>query len=400
MDTDAINYCALTLAVVLVWHPLRVPCGGKWSPEALSSEMKKLPYGEMGNFVVNPLALHQSFNLFKKLILKIFGHELILNGRRNNIAMISEFMGLPEVQNGWEIKFTMSERDYEDLRVVEQMIGEKAKLLVRRHSKRELTFSSLTEFGASVFQRQLPVTREVIIPEEPGPTNTNKRRKTSDELGPKQLSNCGKDIMSMIVENICVRNEPATPYLIAAIKTQSLSSLDSISRSIFGTAIDKENKLLSSISDNPRVIDSVSLLPKRNIIFTEDEKVHVLRILDVIDSVMQELPPDHEIRSEYTMFEVTKMVLKKHPVYSELIDGSIERWSENRKRIKNKPGRKINSDFEAAVWGKMMICEFEKIEVRKHYHSISNIKLLTLLQIKSILEYSCIFSFTYFFYYY
>ena len=135
--------------------------------------------------------------------MKIFGHELILNGRRNNIAMISEFMGLPEVQNGWEIKFTMSERDYEDLRVVEQMIGEKAKLLVRRHSKRELTFSSLTEFGASVFQRQLgvPVTREVSLPEEPGPTNTNKRRKTSDELGPKQLSNCGKDIMSMIVEN-------------------------------------------------------------------------------------------------------------------------------------------------------------------------------------------------------
>ena len=79
--------------------------------------------------------------------------------------MISEFMGLPEVQNGWEIKFTVCEREFEDLGVVEQMIEDKAKLLVRRHSKRELNFSSLTKFGASMFQRQLPVTREIGTPE-------------------------------------------------------------------------------------------------------------------------------------------------------------------------------------------------------------------------------------------
>ena len=33
MDTDAVDYCALTLAVVLVWHPLQMPSDGKWPPD-------------------------------------------------------------------------------------------------------------------------------------------------------------------------------------------------------------------------------------------------------------------------------------------------------------------------------------------------------------------------------
>ena len=129
MDTDAVDYCTLTLAVVLVWHPVRIPPGGQWSPDMLSSEMKNLQYGKLGNFVVNPLALHQSFHLFKKLITKVYGHELILKGRCMNIAVISEFMGLPEVQNGWDIKFIPGDRKSEELDAIEHDIGEKAKLL-------------------------------------------------------------------------------------------------------------------------------------------------------------------------------------------------------------------------------------------------------------------------------
>jgi hypothetical protein len=362
MDTDAVDYCALTLAVVLVWHPLQIPSGGKWSPDMLASEMRNQQYGKHGNFVVNPLALHQSFHLFKKLITKLYGHELVLKGRGKNRALISEFMGLPEVQNGWDIKFIPRDRESKEVDVIERDIGEKAKLLVRRHSDRELQFNSLTEFGASMFQRQLPVSRvEDVDPEELGPTN--KRRKTSDELGQKQLNNCGKDVVNMILENICIRNEPATPYLIAAMKTRSISSLNSISRSLFGIDGDYEKSILQCVCDHVRVIESVSLLPKRNIIFTDDEKEHVLRILDVISSVVRELPEDHDIHKDYTIFELTKIALKQHPVYSELVDSNIERWNENREKIKKKPGRKINSDFEAAVWGKMLICEFEKVQV-------------------------------------
>jgi hypothetical protein len=75
----AINYCALTLAIVLVWHPMRFPNGGgQWSAAKLSQEMKILQYGEDVNFQVNPLALHQGFHIFKKYI-RILGPDS--NGR-------------------------------------------------------------------------------------------------------------------------------------------------------------------------------------------------------------------------------------------------------------------------------------------------------------------------------
>ena len=95
-------------------------------------------------------------------------------------------------------------------------------------------------------------------------------------MGQKQLNNKGNDVVNMILENICVRNEAATPYLIAAMKTRSISSLNSISRSLFGSDVEHEKSVLRCICDNIRVVDSVSLLPKRNIIFTDDEKEHVL----------------------------------------------------------------------------------------------------------------------------
>lgn len=81
---------------------------------------------------------------------------------------------------------------------------------------------------------------------------------------------------------------------------------------------------LYSISDDVRVKQSISLLPKRNIIFADEEKDHVLRIRDVISTVIKELPDDHVIRSDYSICEVTKFVLQDHPVYSELVVGNIK----------------------------------------------------------------------------
>ena len=104
MSEIAVEYCALTLAAVLVWHPLEAPNrSGQWSPDALSEAMKCLPYGTELNFTINPLALHQGFHLFKKTI-RSFGHVLI-SMRARNIGLVLSFMTLPEVLHGWDIIF-------------------------------------------------------------------------------------------------------------------------------------------------------------------------------------------------------------------------------------------------------------------------------------------------------
>jgi hypothetical protein len=91
----ALDYCAQTLAVVLVWHPIRILSGGgQWSESKLAEEMATLQHEEEVNFGVNPLTLHQGFHIFKKYI-QILGHDLIQMGLKKSIAMIISFMGLP-----------------------------------------------------------------------------------------------------------------------------------------------------------------------------------------------------------------------------------------------------------------------------------------------------------------
>jgi hypothetical protein len=358
----AIDYCAVTVAVVLIWHPERVPLGGgQWSAAKLSEEMRTLQYGEEVNLQVNPLALHQGLHIFKKFI-RLLGHDLIQMGGKKGIPMIASFMGLAEVFNGLNIKFFVSQRREMEVENVNLLVQQMAYKLVKRHCGRELQFKSLSEIAAYIYQKSLPVEREL----DPGPEIlVNKRRKMSTQLGPRQMSNCGKEIVNYVIQNLCVKDEEATPYIIAALKdSRTLTSLDTISRSIFGVACRNESdSVLDFISDHVRVKESLLLLPKRNIIFTDEEKEHVLRIFDVIESIIHQLPDENEIKTKYTTAEVTKKILENHPVYSELVANNIDRWHEVRDMIKKKPGRKINQEFEAAVWSKMMICEFEKIMV-------------------------------------
>ena len=61
---------------------------------------------------------------------------------------------------------------------------------------------------------------------------------------------------------------------------------------------------------------------------------------------------------------VTKKVLNNHPIFSELIVGTIERWHSNRGNAINRPGRKVYQNFEAEIWSRLLIYEFENKVVR------------------------------------
>jgi hypothetical protein len=45
------------------------------------------------------------------------------------------------------------------------------------------------------------------------------------------------------------------------------------------------------------------------------------------------------------------------------VTSSVVRWIKNRNSVKKETGKKINIEFEGDVWGRLMICEFEKINV-------------------------------------
>jgi hypothetical protein len=104
---------------------------------------------------------------------------------KKGVPMIASFMDLPEVFNGLNIRFFVTEKRQMKIEEINTLVEQTAKKLVKRHSGRDLHFKSLAELGGHIYQMSFPVDREV----DPGPEITvNERRKIISELGPKQMS--------------------------------------------------------------------------------------------------------------------------------------------------------------------------------------------------------------------
>jgi hypothetical protein len=105
---------------------------------------------------VNPLALHQGLNLFKKHN-RILGHDLISMSGNKGVTLIVSFMDLPEVFNGLNIKIVVKERRHMEFTEVNSLLEQMGQKLTTRHNGRNLYFKSLSELGAHIYQMSLPV---------------------------------------------------------------------------------------------------------------------------------------------------------------------------------------------------------------------------------------------------
>lgn len=58
--------------------------------------------------------------------------------------------------------------------------------------------------------------------------------------------------------------------------------------------------------------------------------------------------------------DITEELLRNSNFYSTISSRTILRWYSLLNKEKKTPGRKVNVDFEAEVWGIIMLCMFEK----------------------------------------
>ena len=360
MESLAREYCAFTAAIVLVLYPIVDELvKGQLSPESLATAVNNSHFGGSPDFAVNPLALHQGFHLYKKSV-RLLGHGLIQMGSKE-IPTVAAFLGLREAQIGWDIIFFKA--DLPTGRSNPELLVE---IKSKAHSFMNLKgfiaqHSSLSEISAILWQRQLPTCRPPpIIPKEPE-TVTHKRRKSCDELSERQLTNCGKQVMNMVSSMMCVNNEDPLGYLIAALK-ETGNTPDSVSKALYpeSSSVTGLDITYEKVYSDFRVIAPVTALPNKYITFSHEEKKEVLKVFDIVHGILSEIDGNHHQRINYHASLLTKNVLVSLAGYSDLIASSIERWNLNRDKVLEKTGRKINSDFEASVWGKLMICEYEK----------------------------------------
>ena len=101
----------------------------------------------------------------------------------------------------------------------------------------------------------------------------------------------------------------------------------------------------------------------------------MISLFDAITKARIELEGEKYIVDHSMTAFITKRSLQKRAHYSELILTSIMRWSCNRDDEAKESGRKISVEFEADVWGKLIICEFEKkMEVSSNFWNLSSYK--------------------------
>ena len=103
--------------------------------------------------------------------------------------------------------------------------------------------------------------------------------------------------------------------------------------------------------------------PNRNIKFKLHEIQLVILLFDAIITARTELEGEKYRANNIVTATHTKEILIKHARYSELVVETIVRWVVKRDVVKKTYGRKISVEFEADVWGNLMICEFEQKNV-------------------------------------
>ena len=357
MTSISVEFCAYSVAIALECRPIH-PRNKKWCIYSLVAELKGIEHSEHRNFHVDLLALHQGMIIFKKPIERL-GHQIIPMSAGHNQFRTAAFMDLEAKARASDIIFSSLDPNVsmtQDELVA--AIGKTANILLNRTFSVTSKYSSISEICGDLWLAQL---RESSVV-----TTGSKRRKLGDELGGRQLIRLGNQVREYKTENICVENESPFSYITAAVKlsiSKNIENLDSIRKSIFDDDILEEEEDSIRILSHSSVVDGLLDFPKQYIKFSCHEKEKVISLFDVIATARAEIDGEKYRTDDSFNAIITKKALSKRAHYSELLPTSIMRWSKNREDVKKETGRKISTDFEADIWGKLMICEFEKIIV-------------------------------------
>ena len=114
---------------------------------------------------------------------------------------------------------------------------------------------------------------------------------------------------------------------------------------------------LNEIEDDDGVLDMVSKLKGKYIIFGDEDQNSVVALFEVVRDVA--------LNREYVKLEkiaskITAKILSEINYYSTIKARTILRWYSMKEKIDKKSGPKIIEKFESEIWGNLMLCIFEK----------------------------------------
>lgn len=109
--------------------------------------------------------------------------------------------------------------------------------------------------------------------------------------------------------------------------------------------------------DDSRVLNALTAIPDKYVIFSEEDQEKVTTLYGIIKEVVIERDYKHASRAAA---KATVKILQNCRYYSQISTRTLLRWYELKDVTNKKTGRKENEIFESEVWGNLMLCIFSK----------------------------------------
>ena len=333
-----VDYASFMLAIVLARHAVDADnVDQQWSADDLSVNMNKLRWGNTANFGVDYVALKHGMQLFsaglrRRSVMRI----TMFHGDKS----IPPFFSLDGHRRSVEIKFSSyytppAQGDVELLIAIRDIRDD---LLKRSNYPSSIHCSASAVLGSLHFKPyRNPYDVEVAIkiksPDEISQRSISRNRdkliSDSDELFGKKHSVFYLESALKKARKRQKKEEEDNPIVIDKEK-------NNIENQDFD---DVDNLADDEICDDMRVVNSLALLPIKNVLFETDDQTNILKIYSVVKSVVEE----RSYRNPAVVAaDITEVLLSNNNYYSTISSRTITRWcAVLDKKKKKKEGKLI-----------------------------------------------------------
>ena len=357
MTSLAVELCAYSVAIALICRP-SLPLNYQWSVNALAAQLHSNDLDGDHNFRFDVLALHQGLVIFRKTIEQL--GCTIISMSVKGVMKLEAFMDLAARSRGADIVFLIENSNSMKTRdCLVSQISNLANRLLNNTFRVTSKYVSVSEIYGVLWLSQLHESEKANV--------SNKRRKRGEDIGDRQMGRYGKEVYDYVSTRICASNESPTMYIDAAVREsayRSSGALEAVCRNIFDEE-DNNSVTESQILNHPAVYEVLGKFPNKNIRFKLHEVQLVIALFDAVVTARSDLEGEAYKANNIVTATHTKEILIKYARYSELVVETIVRWIMKRDVVKQISGRKISSEFEADIWGSLMICEIEQQNVSR-----------------------------------
>ena len=369
--TLPIEYCAYMVAIMVTRYEMddrdyKIQQANEIVAEKLNSSWM----GQKSDFYVTTSALHHGIFLFKKSLITL-GYEVIeMHGKEKQLQ---DFMSLQGGKRGYEVKFPNFKTSSLSLNCTEEIFNNailvnRDYILLRSNYKKSI-YTSCSSLFMELFvdiEKTIEKNNEkeetFMSPITTITQSSFKVRKSIDNLSDRSIKNNGKRILEYVEKTYGLKDTEL--YITAAydliVKKNRRNNTPELRQICYLEEEDeiKRNKHYDEeIFDNDmRVVKALRDIKKKNVVMSSEEKCQILTVFDAVKSALKEIDiADIDQESALASYKL----LQSHNGLCNVSIRSIVRLNENREIILKQRGIKVQTDFEAEVWGNLMLCYYE-----------------------------------------